>query len=569
MCAEVASSRTAGRTASTVDDLLAEYDSADACIADLICDRHDPADVAFVSVRRREDGTLGTTETTYGRLRQLSEHAAGALAALGVREGDSVATLMGKSVSLVAVMLGAWRLGASYVPLFTAFAWPAIEMRLEGASARVVVCDPGQRSKIRGGEATVVVAGDRAGAESILEDGDLVLSELTRAVEESGADAPAAVAGGADATMAILYTSGTTGRPKGVVIPTRAIASFHQYMEVGLDVTEDDVFWNAADPGWAYGLYYGLIGPMAIGVPNVLLEAQYSPELALRVIDELGVTNFAAAPTVYRTLRAYAGDGQGPQRLRCASSAGEPLTPEIGEWSRRFFGADVRDHYGQTEHGMFIVNPWHPSAIAEIAPGAMGRSLPGWSCAVLDPIDDAALDPAGGTTDMGRVAIDMSASRLRWFVGYLDAPEKTAERFSEDTRWYYTGDAGKLRADGTFFFASRDDDVIIMAGYRIGPFDVESVLVGDPDVVEAAVIGVRDELRGEVLEAYVVLKSGVPAGDDEAAARTVELQNLVKTEFAAHAYPRRIHFVDDLPKTPSGKIQRFLLRRERAAELEG
>lgn len=373
--------------------------------------------------------------------------------------------------------------------------------------------------------------------------------------------------------MVILYTSGTTGTPKGVVIPVRALAAFHQYMEIGLDVTPADVFWNAADPGWAYGLYYGILGPLAIGIPNIVLTAKYTPATAMAVLEQCGVTNFAAAPTIYRTIRAAATEPTSAVRLRCASSAGEPLTPEIIGWSREFFGCEVRDQYGQTEHGMFIINPWHPQHQNTPQVGSMGTALPGWECEVLDAADDGPMDridPAapGEAQDkaMGRVAIDVPASPLMWFTGYLDAPEKTAERFSPDKRWYYTGDAGTRDTEGRFYFASRDDDVVIMAGYRIGPFDVESVLVQDPDVVESAVIGVPDAVRGEVLEAFVVLRSGVPATDAAAQAKEKELQELVKTRFAAHAYPRSIHFVEHLPKTPSGKVQRFVLRRQRTAE---
>lgn len=158
------------------------------------------------------------------------------------------------------------------------------------------------------------------------------------------------------------------------------------------------------------------------------------------------------------------------------------------------------------------------------------------------------------------MAIDVAASPLCWFDGYVDAPEKTAERFTSDGRWYVTGDAGSQDGEGIFYFSARDDDVIIMAGYRIGPFDVESVLVMHDSVVEAAVVGAPDELRGEVIQAYVVLRPGVVGNDDLAR----ELQDLVKRQLAAHAYPRTVYFVDSLPKTPSGKIQRFVLRDQRA-----
>jgi len=216
-------------------------------------------------------------------------------------------------------------------------------------------------------------------------------------------------------------------------------------------------------------------------------------------------------------------------------------------------GVEVRDHYGQTEHGMFIVNAWADGLRDDVRPGSMGRPLPGWSAAVLEDNSD---DIAPARTQ-GRVAIDTHNSPLMWFTGYVDAPEKTKQRFSEDGRWYITGDAGMTDEDGFFFFSSRDDDVIIMAGYRIGPFDVESVLVMHEHVIEAAVVGMPDELRGEVLEAFVVLREGVD-GDDEL---EKELQTLVKKKFAAHAYPRTVHFVPNLPKTPSGKVQRYILRK--------
>ena len=352
--------------------------------------------------------------------------------------------------------------------------------------------------------------------------------------------------------MVQLFTSGTTGTPKGVPVPAKALASFHAYLEFGLGVRDDDVFWNAADPGWAYGLYYAIIAPMAAGIRSILLRAGFSAPTTWGVMEQFGVTNFAAAPTVYRSLRADPNTPPPGLRLRCASSAGEPLTPDVVAWSTANLGVAVRDHYGQTEHGMFISNGWHDALVTDIPSGSMGRPLPGWTCGVLSDDSDE-LAPAG---TLGRVAIDTDASPLLWFHGYVDAPEKTASRYTEDGRWYITGDAGMVDDDGFYFFSSRDDDVIIMAGYRIGPFDVESVLVMHDAVVEAVVVGRPDELRGEVLEAVVVLRDGVPSTD----ALTRELQDLVKRKFAAHAYPRTVHYVDALPKTPSGKVKRYLLR---------
>ncbi|MFI5499022.1 AMP-binding protein [Nocardia asteroides] len=529
-----------------VRDLLERYDGPEACAAELLCDGHPAERVAFTIV----ESDLSAHALTYGELRERSARFAAALADLGVGPGDRVATLMGKSAELVVALLGIWRRGAVHVPLFTAFAPPAIGFRLTASHAAVVIADADQAPKLVASEdipadpdrVTIVVGtAEMPGA--------LRFDELLAAADPADPCA-AAVAVGGDGLLVQLFTSGTTGTPKGVPIPVRALASFHAYQEFALDVRPDDVFWNAADPGWAYGLYYAILGPLATGVPSLLLHAGFSAPLTLEVLRRFEVTNFAAAPTVYRALRA----GEVPEgiALRRASSAGEPLTPDVVAWSERALGVAVRDHYGQTEHGMVICHAWHPALDRPAPAGSMGAQLPGWTCAVL--AEDADVEAAPGA--VGRVAIDTDHSPLLWFLGYLDAPERTASRFSADGRWYLTGDVGARDADGFFRFSARDDDVIIMAGYRIGPFEVESVLVLHDQVVEAAVVGMPDELRGEVLEAFVVLRDGV-AGTPEL---TTELQRLVKDKFAAHAYPRAIHYVRSLPKTPSGKVQRFVLR---------
>ena len=538
-------------TGNRVSELLATFDSPEANAAELLCDRH-PADaVAFTVI----EPDLSAHDLTYGHLRHESARFAAALAGLGVEPGDSVAVLMGKSAELVVALLGIWRRGAVHVPLFTAFAAPAIAMRLEASAAKVVVTDADQAAKLGSSEgARVVVVGGAP------EEGQLSFRDLLAAADPTG-PAGASVAVGGSGPLVLLFTSGTTGTPKGVPVPVKALASFAAYLEFGLDVSTDDVFWNAADPGWAYGLYYALLGPMAAGVRSLLLHAGFSAALTWQVVQRYGVTNLAAAPTVYRALRADPTPVPAGVRLRRASSAGEPLTPEVISWAEEHLGVPVRDHYGQTEHGMMIVNGWADAVREPVRPGSMGRPLPGWSAAVLDEATTTVLPPG----QVGRVAIRVADSPLMWFTGYAGAPERSAERFADDGTWYLTGDAGSVDADGYFYFSSRDDDVIIMAGYRIGPFDVESVLVTHPRVMETAVIGVPDPLRGEVLEAFVVLRAG-DAGD---AALAAELQQLVKDGFAAHAYPRTVHFVDELPRTASGKVQRYVLRHRRRAEVSG
>ncbi|MEV5831629.1 AMP-binding protein [Spirillospora sp. NPDC052242] len=536
-----------------VRELAAVYGAPSAGVAHLLCDGHPAEAVAYTIV----EPDMSSTVLTYGRLKAESERFAAALADLGVGPGDRVATLMGKSADYLVALLATWRLGAVTVPLFTAFAPPAIALRLLSSGAKVVVCDEVQRSKLDPGEDIpadapwrVIVSGGVPGGD------DLGFADLMAAYEPGH---PAAVLGG-DAPFVHIFTSGTTGRPKGVVVPTAAIAGFRAYAEFGCGVREDDVFWNAADPGWAYGLYFGVIASLSLGVPSVLLRSGFSAELTWQVMERFGVTNFTAAPTVYRSLRTSDIPVPRDLVLRCASSAGEPLTPEVNAWAEQAFGVQVHDHYGQTEAGMLVNNHWLPELRRPVRPGSMGHPMPGWSLHVLhDDRDEVA--PVG---TVGRIAVDVAESPLAWFRGYDGDPVKSAEKFSADGRWYYTGDAGRMDEDGYFHFSSRDDDVIIMAGYRIGPFEVESVLVTHPAVVESAVIAAPDEVRGEVLEAFVVLREGHEASED----LVTELQQLVKKRFAAHAYPRAVHFAERLPKTPSGKIQRYVLRELRKNELE-
>lgn len=526
-----------------VAELAAAYGDPRACAAELLCDRHPAGAVAFTIV----EPDLRTRDVTFGDLRDASARFASALSALGVGPGDRVATLMTKSAELVITVLGIWRLGAVQVPLFTAFAPNAIALRVQDNGTKVIIADSDQRAKLEPGEDIPADPDWRIITNGA--DDELSLAGLLASHDPL----PDPVAMGGDGTLIELFTSGTTGRPKGVPVPVRALAAMQMYQEYALGHEDSDVFWNAADPGWAYGLFYAIVGPLVCGRRSVLLRAGFTPELTWRVLAELGVTNFAAAPTVYRALRSSGGEVPAGLRVRRCSSAGEPLNAEVVSWARQTLGIPVLDHYGQTEVGMVAANCWHPELRAELKPGSMGRALPGWQVEVLR--NDA--DEVAETDERGRVAVDCANSTLMYFTGYQDAPERTAERFSPDGRWYYTGDVGGKDTDGYLTFAARDDDVILMAGYRIGPFDVESVLMQHDAVAEVAVIGAPDELRGEVVVAYVVPKSGVPTGEE----LTAELQQLVKTRFAAHAYPRAVHFVPELPKTPSGKIQRFLLRR--------
>jgi acetyl-CoA synthetase len=523
-----------------VRQLLQEANAPRASAIALLLDRHPTDAVAFTVV----EDDLSAVNITYGELRKGAAQVHASLAALGLEPGDRVATLMGKGPELLAVMLGIWRLGAVYVPLFTAFGPQAIAMRLTDTNTRLVIVDQEQRGKLDPGPDMpadspwqVVTAGtDAAKAGSLAVEDIAVIDDLEPFV------------GGGAWPLVHMLTSGTTGRPKGVVHHLPYLAGWEIYLEFGLDVRASDAFWCAADPGWAYGLYTAVIAPLALGLRSHLVKGRFSAELTARVLRAFAITNFAAAPTVYRSLRATGLGGPGLS-LRCASSAGEPLTPEVNEWAVDALGAAVHDHFGQTETGMTIGNHHHPALARPLKPGSMGSALPGWSAAVLRSEDDSPA-PAG---ELGRIAIDIAGSPLMTFTGYEG---EAGSKFTSDGHWYLTGDGGRQDRQGDVFFSARDDDVIIMAGYRIGPFDIESVLAQHPAVAECAVIAAPDVTRGEILEAVVVLRPPHVASEQ----LVLELQELVKTRYAAYAYPRSVRFAEALPKTPSGKIQRYRLR---------
>ncbi|MFE3825362.1 AMP-binding protein [Streptomyces sp. NPDC059092] len=514
-------------------ELVRRYSAASLDVAGLLCDRHPGGAVAVKVV----GDDLTVTTLTYAELSEASRRFAAVLARRGVGPGDRVATLMGKSADLLTVLVGSWRVGAVHVPLFTAFAEAAVSDRLRNSKTRLVVADAVQRHKIGEGGWEVLAAEDLA-------------TELA----ETEPWEPGSVAIGGDGPLVHMFTSGTTGSPKGVVHPARYIGGWHSYLEFGLGVGPESVYWSAADPGWAYGLYTAVVAPLAAGVPTILLPGGFSADTTAGVLSRLKVTHFAAAPTVYRSLRNSGRIGAGELSVPHLSSAGEPLTPDVNAWAPSTLGALVHDHYGQTELGMPIGFPHDPGIARPVLDGAMGVALPGWSVTVLDPDRD---EP-GAPGTLGRLAVVVADSPHMTFTAYADGEDHG--RFVGDGRYYVTGDTASIDTTGVVRFSARDDDVIIMAGYRIGPFDVESALARHPAVAECAVIAAADEVRGEVIEAYVVTATGHTVTE-------AELRQWVKDLYAAHAYPRRIHFVPHLPKTPSGKIQRAELRRRRREEI--
>lgn len=520
--------------------ILAMDAAGHANAAEICCDRH-AGQYDKVGLRHRSPAG-GTRDWTFAELKRRSAQLAGALARLGVGKGDCVAGLLPRTPELLITILATWRLGAVYQPLFTAFGPKAIEHRIRAAGTRLIVTDMTNRPKLS--EAAVAVAIVTVASASP-DDHDFW------SLVEAQDDCLEPVACTLDDPFLIMFTSGTTGLPKSLFVPIKAIAAFANYMRDAVDLRPDDRFWNLADPGWAYGLYYAVTGPLAIGATTIFHEGAFSVDSAYDTIVEYGITNLAGSPTAYRLLM-----GEGTEqvarirdRLRVVSSAGEPLNPEIIRWFERHLNAPIYDHYGQTELGMVLCN--HHALKHPVRIGSAGVASPGHRVVVVSPEGEEL-----GAGQPGILALDIARSPLFWFGGYREA-ETTAFQGG----YYLSGDTVELNDDASISFVGRADDVITTSGYRVGPFDVESALIEHEAVFESAVIGKPDPERTEIIKAFVVLKPAYQP--DEALAEALRLH--VKAKLSAHAYPREIEFVDSLPKTPSGKVQRFVLRAQEVA----
>lgn len=479
---------------------------------------------------------------SFDDLADMSGRVGNLLKDLGVGPGDVVAGMLPRIPELVALILGTWRIGAVYQPLFTAFGPKAIEHRLGYSGAKLVVTNPANRGKLDEIESCPRVATilDR---DDTLPQGD---TDFRAAIAAVSPDCEPVMRKGSDLFM-MMSTSGTTGLPKGVPVPLGALLAFGAYMRDAIGLRPDDIFWNIADPGWAYGLYYAVTGPLQLGIATTFSEGPFNARSTYEAIERLGVTSLAGSPTAFRLLLAEGPDAAAriKGRLRVVSSAGEPLNPEVIRWFDAHLGAPIHDHYGQTENGMMVNN--HHGLAHPVRAGSAGFAMPGYRMVVLDEAGNEL-----GPNQPGILAVDIANSPLRWFDGYHEA-----ETPAIAGGYYRTGDTVEYEPDGSVSFIGRADDVITSSGYRIGPFDVESALIEHPAVNEAAVVGVPDPQRTEIVKAFVILAP--PFKGSEALAE--ELAQHVRKRLSAHAYPREIDFVTELPKTPSGKIQRFLLRK--------
>ena len=538
------------------DDFIAQFRAEDVA-AHLAGDLETGLNVCYECVDRHARGDRvalywegqdgHSSNLTFAELQDQAARFANFLQAQGIQPGDRVACMLPRIPELMVIAMGVWRAGAVYVPLFTAFGPKAIDYRLARSEAHLIVTDTANRAKLNEIENLPPVMTVTRDSEQVVLPGDF---SFQVEIERQSPYFPPVLRGG-DETFILIFTSGTTGLPKGVPVPLRGLLSMIVYMKYSIDLRPEDRYWNMADPGWAYGLFYALIGPLLLGNASHFYEGGFSVESTYKMLEKYGLTTLASAPTAYRMMMAAGNElpGQHNLQLRAICSAGEPLNPEVIRWVKEHLHCPIFDQYGQTEIAMAVCN--HHGLIHPVQPGSMGFPVPGYRVVALDEHFNEV-----GSGQMGQLAVDTTASPLFYFRGYWQ--QDSSSRYHD--QYYLTGDTVKVGDAGAFIFMARDDDIITSAGYRIGPFDVESTLIEHPAVAESAVLGKPHPERGEIVKAFIVLQTGYEASPELAA----ELQQFVRARLSTHAYPREVEFVAAFPKTPSGKIQRFVLRQQEA-----
>jgi acetyl-CoA synthetase len=495
-------------------------------LAQDVCDKHPRDKPAMI----HEDFRGTVREVNWGELQDLANQAAAVLRDAGVERGDRVAVVLPALPETAAIFFATWKLGALLLSMSVLYGDDGIRHRLGDSEPRVLVTDRANAPRFAAW----------GGQMLILDDGLLDGAPTDHISCDTSCEDPAQ----------LYYTSGTTGLAKGIVHAQRYLLAHEEFVYCH-QVQDGERFHGMGEWAWAAGIA-PLLGPWRLGATQLVYQREGGFDAAkqLDFLSRHGAQDVFTTPTAMRSMMAIgdAGTRYPMPDLRAVCSAGEPLNPEAIRWFREQYGLTVLDYYGLTESYPLVAN--YP--FMEVREGSMGKPMPGWDVQVLDE-DERPVEQG----ERGEICL-RARSNPHYPLGYWRNEEAAQETFGGD--WFHTKDAASLDADGYVWYEGRADDVIIAAGYRIGPFEVESACLEHPAVREAAAVASPDERRGHVVKAFIVLADGHEAGD----ALAEEIKGFVRDRLSAYAYPRRIEFVDDLPKTLTGKIRRIELRQREA-----
>lgn len=505
------------------------------------------------------------TVHSYAQLQEQANRLSHVLVAMGVRRGDRVAIVMPQRFETAVAYMAVLQMGAVGMPLSQLFGPDALAFRLHDSEAVVALCDASTVAAVQG------VSGDCPALRGIVAvgGGAGVLDWSTVLAQEPGHFRPVDTL--ADEAAVLIYTSGTTGNPKGALIPHRALIgnltgfvcsqNWFGFDPWDASATSDAVFWSPADWAWTGGLMDALLPTLYFGRPIVAHNGRFSPQTAFELLQRHGVTHTFLFPTALKAMmKAYPHPREHFSfRLDAIMSAGEAVGDAVFAYCRDQLGVTVNEMFGQTEINYIVGNC---SRLWPAKPGSMGKGYPGHRVAVID--DDGHECPVGVPGDVAVHRLDVHGEPDPiFFLGYWKNEGATRAKFTGDpaNSWCRTGDLAVRDADGYLWYQGRSDDVFKAAGYRIGPSEIENCLVKHPAVANAAVVPKPDAERGAVVKAYVVLTPGVQ-GDD---ALVAALQQHVKGQLAPYEYPKEIEFIDTLPMTTTGKVQRRVLRLQEEA----
>lgn len=505
----------------------------------------------------RKDGRV--EEATYADLQKRTSQFANVLEHLGVTKGDTVFSFAGRIPELYIAALGTLKKTAIFCPLFSVFGPEPVWQRLSRGNAKVLVTTTALFNK------TVQQILDRlpalqyillTDAETHLSERILSLPTLMKQASEQFTIPPT----DPECPALLHFTSGTTGMPKGALHVHQAVLTHYTTGKYVLDFHPGDIFWCTADPGWVTGTSYGIIAPLVNGVTNIVDEEEFDAARWYSILEKQKVNVWYTAPTAIRRLMRMdvrPREQYDLKNLRLMLSVGEPLHADAVVWCQKTFGVPVLDNWWQTETGGIMIANF---AAMPVKPGSMGKPLPGVEAAIAEVIDTG-IQIISEPEKQGHLVLKKGFPSM--FRAYLDDEERYQKCFRGE--WYVTGDLARKDADGYFWFVGRADDIIKTSGHMVGPFEVESTLMAHPAVAEAAVIGKPDPNIGELVKAFVVLKTGNTASDD----LKLDIIGFARKKMGPAVAPKELSFIESLPKTRSGKILRRLLKARELGLPEG